>query len=87
LRQEWPRTGEAVVKQLDNPALLGDAVRAVLDSDNPPVHLVIGSDALRLMEAGQRLWSGGDLGDTSFGLTTSRRAVCLPSTGSLSYPG
>jgi hypothetical protein len=50
LRQEWPRTEEAVVKQLDNPDLLGDAVRAVLDSDNPPVHLVISSDALRLIE-------------------------------------
>jgi hypothetical protein len=48
----------------------------VLDSDNPPVHLVIGSDALRLIEAGQRLSSGGDLGDTSCGLTTSRRAFC-----------
>ena len=86
LRQEWPRTEEAVVKQLDNPDLLGDAERAVLDSDNPPVHLVIGSDALRLIEAGQRLSSGGDRGHI-LRIDDVEKGFLLPSTGSLSYPG
>jgi hypothetical protein len=40
-------------KQLGNPDLAADAVLAVLDAENPPVHLVVGSDALRIVAAGR----------------------------------
>ncbi|WP_405060066.1 oxidoreductase [Kribbella sp. NBC_01505] len=39
--------------QLGNPAKAADAVLAVIDAENPPVHLVLGSDALRLVDAGR----------------------------------
>jgi NAD(P)-dependent dehydrogenase (short-subunit alcohol dehydrogenase family) len=34
-------------RQLGNPRRAGDAILAVLDAQNPPVHLVLGTDALR----------------------------------------
>ncbi|MGV9802904.1 oxidoreductase [Mycobacterium sp. NPDC003449] len=37
--------------QLGNPAKAGDAVLSILDVDEPPAHLVLGSDALRLISA------------------------------------
>jgi NAD(P)-dependent dehydrogenase (short-subunit alcohol dehydrogenase family) len=37
--------------QLGNPAKAGDAVLAILDEPRPPAHLVLGSDALRLIGA------------------------------------
>ncbi|MGW1617552.1 hypothetical protein [Streptomyces sp. NPDC002172] len=40
--------------QTGDPARSAEAVRRVLDSDEPPVHLVLGSDAVRLVEQGQR---------------------------------
>lgn len=40
-------------KQLGNPDLAADAVLTVLDAVNPPVHLLLGSDALRLVAAGR----------------------------------
>ena len=40
-------------KQLGNPDLVAPAIMRVLGSTNPPVHLVLGSDALRLVGKGQ----------------------------------
>jgi NAD(P)-dependent dehydrogenase (short-subunit alcohol dehydrogenase family) len=37
--------------QLGNPAKAGEAVLSILDLDDPPAHLVLGSDALRLIAA------------------------------------
>lgn len=42
-------------RQAGDPARAAKAVLQVLDSDKPPVHLVLGSDAVRLVERGQRL--------------------------------
>ncbi|MEU9125438.1 oxidoreductase [Streptomyces sp. NPDC048506] len=39
--------------QLGDPAKAADAVLTVLDSPEPPAHLVLGSDALRLVTAGR----------------------------------
>ena len=39
--------------QLCNPAKAAEAVLQVLAAKNPPVHLVLGSDALRLVAAGR----------------------------------
>lgn len=39
--------------QLGDPAKAADAVLRVLEAKNPPVHLVLGSDALRLVAAGR----------------------------------
>lgn len=39
--------------QLGNPAKAAEAVLRVLEAQNPPVHLVLGSDALRLVAAGR----------------------------------
>jgi NAD(P)-dependent dehydrogenase (short-subunit alcohol dehydrogenase family) len=36
-------------KQAGNPAKLGEAVLKLVQSDNPPAHLLIGSDALRMV--------------------------------------
>jgi NAD(P)-dependent dehydrogenase (short-subunit alcohol dehydrogenase family) len=41
-------------RQAGDPARAAKAVLQVLDSDKPPVHLVLGSDAVRLVEQGQR---------------------------------
>ncbi|MEU6520258.1 oxidoreductase [Streptomyces sp. NPDC046978] len=41
-------------RQAGDPALAARAVLQVLDSDKPPVHLVLGSDAVRLVEQGRR---------------------------------
>ena len=41
-------------RQLGNPALAGQAVLAVIESEHPPVHLILGSDALRLVAAGRQ---------------------------------
>ncbi|KUN82429.1 short-chain dehydrogenase [Streptomyces bungoensis] len=40
--------------QAGDPARAAQAVLRVLDSDKPPVHLVLGRDAVRLVEQGQR---------------------------------
>lgn len=37
--------------QLGNPAIAGDAVVHITSIDQPPAHLVLGSDALRLINA------------------------------------
>jgi NAD(P)-dependent dehydrogenase (short-subunit alcohol dehydrogenase family) len=39
--------------QIGDPARAAQALLTVLDSDNPPVHLVLGNDALRLIEQGR----------------------------------
>ncbi|MFD4640190.1 oxidoreductase [Lentzea sp. NPDC058436] len=39
--------------QLGDPAKAAEAVLKVLDAENPPVHLVLGSDALRLLASGR----------------------------------
>ncbi|MDT8913436.1 oxidoreductase [Amycolatopsis sp. PS_44_ISF1] len=39
--------------QLGDPAQAAQAVLAVIEAEQPPVHLVLGSDALRLVEAGR----------------------------------
>ncbi|MEA5365398.1 oxidoreductase [Amycolatopsis sp., V23-08] len=39
--------------QLGNPAKAAEAVLAVVDAEKPPVHLVLGSDALRLVGNGR----------------------------------
>lgn len=39
--------------QLGNPAKAAEALLAVIDSPEPPTHLVLGSDALRLVAAGR----------------------------------
>jgi NAD(P)-dependent dehydrogenase (short-subunit alcohol dehydrogenase family) len=39
--------------QLGNPAKAAEAVLKVLEAEKPPVHLVLGSDALRLVAAGR----------------------------------
>ncbi|MEU5259238.1 oxidoreductase [Amycolatopsis sp. NPDC021455] len=39
--------------QLGNPAKAAEAVLKVLEAEKPPVHLVLGSDALRLVTAGR----------------------------------
>jgi hypothetical protein len=39
--------------QTGDPALAAQALLKVLDSDKPPVHLILGSDALRLIEQGR----------------------------------
>ncbi|MEU1535696.1 oxidoreductase [Streptomyces fagopyri] len=41
-------------RQAGDPMRAAKALLEVLDSDKPPVHLVLGSDALRLVEQGQR---------------------------------
>jgi NAD(P)-dependent dehydrogenase (short-subunit alcohol dehydrogenase family) len=41
-------------RQDGDPALAAKAILQVLDSDEPPVHLVLGSDAVRLVEQGQQ---------------------------------
>ncbi|MGW3247890.1 oxidoreductase [Streptomyces sp. NPDC001070] len=41
-------------KQTGDPARAARALLQVLDADNPPVHLVLGSDALRLVEQGRK---------------------------------
>ncbi len=40
--------------QLGDPAKAGAAILAVLDAPNPPAHLLLGSDALRLVESGRQ---------------------------------
>lgn len=45
-------------RQTGDPALAARAVLRVLESDAPPVHLVLGTDALRLVEQGQRRLAG-----------------------------
>ncbi|WP_328376827.1 oxidoreductase [Streptomyces sp. NBC_00440] len=40
-------------RQLGNPARAADALLRVLDTPDPPAHLVLGSDALRLVRAGR----------------------------------
>jgi NAD(P)-dependent dehydrogenase (short-subunit alcohol dehydrogenase family) len=40
-------------RQLGNPAKAAEAVLRVIDAPNPPVHLLLGSDALRLVPAGR----------------------------------
>ena len=40
--------------QAGDPARAAKALLRVLDADNPPVHLVLGTDALRLIEQGQK---------------------------------
>lgn len=37
-------------KQLGNPAKLGEAVVKLVNSDNPPAHLLLGSDAIKLVD-------------------------------------
>jgi NAD(P)-dependent dehydrogenase (short-subunit alcohol dehydrogenase family) len=37
--------------QIGNPAKLGAALLKLVESDNPPAHLLLGSDALKLVEA------------------------------------
>ncbi|AQA03151.1 short-chain dehydrogenase/reductase [Mycobacterium sp. MS1601] len=39
--------------QLGNPAKAGQAILSVIDSPSPPAHLVLGSDALRLVTSGR----------------------------------
>jgi NAD(P)-dependent dehydrogenase (short-subunit alcohol dehydrogenase family) len=41
-------------KQIGDPARAAKALLRILDADDPPVHLVLGSDALRLVQQGQR---------------------------------
>jgi NAD(P)-dependent dehydrogenase (short-subunit alcohol dehydrogenase family) len=45
---------QASGNQLGNPAKAADAVLRILDEDDPPAHLVLGSDALRLIRAARR---------------------------------
>ena len=40
--------------QLGNPEKAGEAVLSILDVDEPPAHLVLGSDALRLISAARK---------------------------------
>lgn len=40
-------------RQLGNPAKAAAALRRILDAPDPPAHLVLGSDALRLVRAGR----------------------------------
>jgi NAD(P)-dependent dehydrogenase (short-subunit alcohol dehydrogenase family) len=40
-------------KQLGNPDLVAPAIMRVVESANPPVHLVLGTDAVRLVDRGQ----------------------------------
>ncbi|MFE0019760.1 hypothetical protein [Amycolatopsis sp. NPDC059021] len=51
-RSRPPRRG-ARGNQLGNPAKAAEAILKVIESDKPPVHLVLGSDALRLVAAGR----------------------------------
>ncbi|WP_370936435.1 oxidoreductase [Amycolatopsis sp. cg13] len=39
---------------IGDPERAGDAILSLLDEENPPVHLLLGSDALRLVTAGRR---------------------------------
>jgi NAD(P)-dependent dehydrogenase (short-subunit alcohol dehydrogenase family) len=55
--------------QIGDPALAAQALLKVLDSDNPPVHLALGSDALLLIEHG-RVRLQADLDEWAF-LSTS----------------
>ncbi|WP_329189272.1 oxidoreductase [Actinacidiphila glaucinigra] len=45
-------------RQTGDPARAARAVLRVLESDDPPLHLVLGTDALRLVEQGQRRLAG-----------------------------
>jgi NAD(P)-dependent dehydrogenase (short-subunit alcohol dehydrogenase family) len=47
------RRAEGSGRQLGNPEKAAEAVLQVIDAPNPPVHLLLGSDALRLVEAGR----------------------------------
>lgn len=44
--------------QLGDPDRAADAILRVLDADDPPAHLVLGSDALRLVAAGRGAFDG-----------------------------
>jgi NAD(P)-dependent dehydrogenase (short-subunit alcohol dehydrogenase family) len=41
-------------RQLGDPDQAGDAVLALIEAEKPPVHLVLGSDALRIVAAGRQ---------------------------------
>jgi NAD(P)-dependent dehydrogenase (short-subunit alcohol dehydrogenase family) len=45
-------------RQTGDPARAAKALRAVLDSDDPPLHLVLGADALPQIERGQHQLAG-----------------------------
>jgi hypothetical protein len=45
---------EASGNQLGDPAKAAEAVLRIVDADEPPRHLVLGSDALRLVSAGRQ---------------------------------
>lgn len=47
------RRAEGSGRQLGNPEKAAEALLRVIDAPNPPVHLVLGSDALRLVAAGR----------------------------------
>jgi NAD(P)-dependent dehydrogenase (short-subunit alcohol dehydrogenase family) len=47
------RRADGSGRQLGNPEKAAEAVLQVIDAPNPPVHLLLGSDALRLVEAGR----------------------------------
>jgi NAD(P)-dependent dehydrogenase (short-subunit alcohol dehydrogenase family) len=40
-------------KQLGNPSKAGDAILALVEAEHPPVHVLLGSDAVRLVAAGR----------------------------------
>jgi NAD(P)-dependent dehydrogenase (short-subunit alcohol dehydrogenase family) len=44
---------ESSGRQLGDPDRAGDAVLALIEAEKPPVHLVLGSDALRIVAAGR----------------------------------
>jgi NAD(P)-dependent dehydrogenase (short-subunit alcohol dehydrogenase family) len=45
---------ESSGRQLGDPDRAGDAVLALIEAEKPPVHLVLGSDALRIVAAGRQ---------------------------------
>ncbi len=55
--------------QLGNPAKAGDAILAVVDAAEPPAHLMLGSDALRLVTEARRAFDAE--AETWHGLTVS----------------
>ena len=50
---------EANGNQLGDPAKAAEAVLRIVDADEPPRHLVLGSDALRLVSAGRQAVDAG----------------------------
>ncbi|MEW2160626.1 hypothetical protein AB0950_36025 [Streptomyces sp. NPDC007189] len=73
-------------KQVGDSARAARAVLQVLDSDKPPVHLVLGCDALRLAEQGQRQLADDLTAWSELSSSTDFRTEDWPCPGPQGHP-